>query len=153
MSPYNQARQKAAWEAAAVEEQRQSLAMGLSGLKLTIPAPASILRTTSSSSTQSKGKRKVTEEEPSTSQCVSFIPFLFLFIADFLWRSKSPSCDSCTIASIACLTELRKNGTRRTSCDRCWQQKMVCHWDLVENAGCGNTDKVSGSEDGDTMVL
>jgi hypothetical protein len=69
------AREKAAWEAVVVEEQWQSLAMGLSGLKLTIPAPASIAQTTSGSSTQSKGKRKVTEEEPSTSQCISFIQF------------------------------------------------------------------------------
>jgi hypothetical protein len=45
--------------------------MGLSGLKLTILAPVSIARTTSGSSTQSKGKRKATEEELSTSQYVS----------------------------------------------------------------------------------
>jgi hypothetical protein len=68
------AQEKAMWEAAA-EEQRQSLTMGLSGLKLTIPAPASIAWMTSSSSTQSKGKKKVTEEEPSASQYVSFIQF------------------------------------------------------------------------------
>jgi hypothetical protein len=36
------AREKAAQEAVAAEEQSQSLAAGLSGLKLTIPAPASI---------------------------------------------------------------------------------------------------------------
>jgi hypothetical protein len=58
-----------------VEEQRQLLATGLSGLKLTIPAPASIVQMTSGSSTQSKGKRKAMEEKPSTSQCVSFIQF------------------------------------------------------------------------------
>jgi hypothetical protein len=62
------AREKVAWEAAAAEEQRQSLTMGLSGLKLTIPAPASISRTTSG---LPKGKRKVMEEEPSASQYVS----------------------------------------------------------------------------------
>jgi hypothetical protein len=61
------AREKAAREAAAAEEQRQLLATGLSGLKLTISAPASISQTTSGSSTQSKGKRKATEEEPSAS--------------------------------------------------------------------------------------
>jgi hypothetical protein len=65
------AQQKAAREAAAAEEERQSLATGLSGLKLTIPAPASIAWTTSGSSTQSKGKRKATEEEPSASQYIS----------------------------------------------------------------------------------
>jgi hypothetical protein len=123
------AREKVAQEAAAAEEQRQLLATGLSGLKLTIPAPASIARTTSGSSTQSKGKRKATEEEPSMSQCVAFIPFSFL--ADFLWRSRFPLCDSCTIIGIPCLTELRKNGTRQTSCDRCRQLKKACHWDLV----------------------
>jgi hypothetical protein len=69
------AREKAAQEAAAAEEQRQTLATGLSGLKLTIPAPASISRMTSGSSSQSKGKRKVTEEEPSTSQYVSLSMF------------------------------------------------------------------------------
>jgi hypothetical protein len=68
------AREKAAREVAA-EEQRQSLTMGLSGLKLTIPAPASIARTASGSSTQSKGKRKVMEEEPSMSQYVPFFIF------------------------------------------------------------------------------
>jgi hypothetical protein len=65
------AREKAAREAAVAEEQQQSLATGLSGLKLTIPAPASIARMTSGLSTQSKGKRKATEEEPSTPQYVS----------------------------------------------------------------------------------
>jgi hypothetical protein len=69
------AREKAAREAAAVEEQRQSLATGLLGLKLTIPAPASIVRMTSGSSTQSKGKRKAMEEEPSTSQYISLFMF------------------------------------------------------------------------------
>jgi hypothetical protein len=64
------AREKVAQEAAAAEEQWQSLATGLSGLKLTIPAPASIARMASGSSTQSKGKRKATEEEPSASQYV-----------------------------------------------------------------------------------
>jgi hypothetical protein len=109
------AREKAAQEAAAAEEQRQTLATGLSGLKLTIPAPASISRTTSGSSSQSKGKRKATEEKPSTSQCIAFIPFSFL--ANFLWRLRFPSCDSCTIVGVPCLTELQKNGTWRTSCD------------------------------------
>jgi hypothetical protein len=69
------AREKAAREAAVAEEQWQSLATGLSGLKLTIPAPASIARTTSGSSTQSKGKRKATEEGPSMSQYVSLSMF------------------------------------------------------------------------------
>jgi hypothetical protein len=64
------ARDKVAREAAAAEEQQQSLAMGLSGLKLTILAPASIAHMASGSSTQSKGKRKVTEEAPSASQYV-----------------------------------------------------------------------------------
>jgi hypothetical protein len=46
------AREKAALEVmAAVEEQQQSLATGLSGLKLTILATASIARTVSGSST------------------------------------------------------------------------------------------------------
>jgi hypothetical protein len=53
------AREKVAREAVVVEEQQQSLATGLSGLKLTIPAPSSIARTASGSSIQSKGKRKV----------------------------------------------------------------------------------------------
>jgi hypothetical protein len=69
------AREKAAWEAVVVEEQWQLLAMGLSGLKRTIPAPASIMCMASGSSTQSKGKRKATEEEPSTSQYISFFIF------------------------------------------------------------------------------
>jgi hypothetical protein len=69
------AREKAAWEAAAVEEQRHLLATGLPGLKLTIPASSSIARTAFGSLTQSKGKRKAMEEEASTSQCVSFIQF------------------------------------------------------------------------------
>jgi hypothetical protein len=58
-----------------------------------------------------------------------------LFIADFLWRSKFPSCDLCTIAGIACLMELRKNRTRQTSCDWCRQQKMACQSDLVGVTG------------------
>jgi hypothetical protein len=125
--------EKAVWEAVVAEEQRQSLAMGLSGLKLTIPAPAIIMCTTSGLSTQSKGKRKAMEEEPSASQYVSL--FSFLFIADFLWRLKPPLCDSYTIAGIPCLTELQKNGTWQTSCDRCRQWKMACHWDLVGVTG------------------
>jgi hypothetical protein len=72
------AREKAAQEAAAVEEQRQLLATGLSGLKLTIPALASILQMTSGSSSQSKGKRKAMEEELSTSQYVPFFIFCAL---------------------------------------------------------------------------
>jgi hypothetical protein len=48
------------------------LAMGLSGLKLTILAPSSIACTVSGLLTQSKGKRKVTEDTLSTSQYVSF---------------------------------------------------------------------------------
>jgi hypothetical protein len=126
-------REKAAREVAVAEEQRQSLAMGLSGLELTIPAPANITHTTSSSSTQSKGKRKATEEDPSISQYV--LLFSFSFIADFLWRSKFASCNSCTIAGIPCLMELRKNRMWRTLCDRCWQWKMACHWDLVGITG------------------
>jgi hypothetical protein len=69
------ARDKTEQEAAAVEEQWQSLTMGLSGLKPTIPAPASITHMALGSSTQSKGKRKVTEEDLSASQYVS----LFIF--------------------------------------------------------------------------
>jgi erythromycin esterase-like protein len=60
---YCLAREKAAREAAVAEEQRHLLATGLSGLKLTIPAPSSIVRTASGSSTQSKGKRKAMEED------------------------------------------------------------------------------------------
>jgi hypothetical protein len=71
------AQDKAVQEVVVVEEQRQLLATGLSGLKLTIPAPASITHMASGSSTQSKGKRKVTEEDPSASQYVSF--FLYSF--------------------------------------------------------------------------
>jgi hypothetical protein len=52
------ARDKVALEVAVAEEQQQSLTMGLSGLKLTILAPASIARMASGSLTQSKGKRK-----------------------------------------------------------------------------------------------
>jgi hypothetical protein len=126
------AREKAAREVAAAET-AATVTTGLSGLKLTIPAPASIACMASGSSTQSKGKRKAAEEEPSTSQCVTFIPFSFL--ADFLWRSRFPSCDSCTIISIPCSMELRKNGTWWTSCDRCRQLKKVCHWDLVGVTG------------------
>jgi dTMP kinase len=74
------AREKAAQEAVEAEEQWQSLATGLSGLKLTIPAPASIARTASGSSTQSKGGRKAMEEEPSASQYVSF----FIFCASLI---------------------------------------------------------------------
>jgi hypothetical protein len=65
---------------AAAEEQRQLLATGLSGLKLTIPAPASIACMASGSLTQSKGKRKATEEEPSVSQYVLF----FIFCASLI---------------------------------------------------------------------
>jgi hypothetical protein len=59
----------------------------------------------------------------------------FSVIADFLWRLKFPSCDSCTIANSVCSMELRKNGTRWTSCDRCRQLKKACHWDLVGVTG------------------
>jgi hypothetical protein len=72
--------EKVARKAAVAEEQWQSLATGLSGLKLTIPAPASITRTTSGLSTQSKGKRKATEEGPSMSEYVS----LFIFHASLI---------------------------------------------------------------------
>jgi hypothetical protein len=50
--------EKAAWEVAVAEEQRQTLATGLSGLKLTIPAPASILRTNIRFIKSFKGKEK-----------------------------------------------------------------------------------------------
>jgi hypothetical protein len=63
---------------------------------------------------------------------------LFLWLsslADFFWRSRFPSCDSCTIASVLCLTELWKNGMRRTLCNRCRQWKMACHWDLMGVTG------------------
>jgi hypothetical protein len=63
------------WKVVAEEEHRQSLAMGLLGLKLTIPAPASIAHMASGSLTQSKEKRKATEKDPSASQYVS----LFIF--------------------------------------------------------------------------
>jgi hypothetical protein len=33
------------------------------------------------------------------------------------------------------MTAMRKNGTRRTSCDQCRQLKKVCHWDLVGVTG------------------
>jgi hypothetical protein len=46
------AQEKVAREAVVAEEEQQSLTMGLSGLKLTIPAPASITWMTSGSSTQ-----------------------------------------------------------------------------------------------------
>jgi hypothetical protein len=72
------ARDKVAREAAAEEEHWQSLAMGLSGLTLTILAPASITRTASGSSTQSKGKRKATEEDPSASQYFLFLYSFFI---------------------------------------------------------------------------
>jgi hypothetical protein len=49
-------------EAEADEERCQSLAAKLSGLMFTIPAPSTIASMVSGSSTQSKGKRKVTEE-------------------------------------------------------------------------------------------
>jgi hypothetical protein len=126
------ARDKVVWEAAAAEEQWQSLATGLSGLKLTIPALASITCTAlgSLSLTQSKGKRKATEEAPSVSQYVLLLYFI-LFITDFFCRSRFPSCNSCTITSIPCLMEMWKNGTWRTLCDQCQQRKMACHWDLV----------------------
>jgi hypothetical protein len=52
------AREKAAREAAAAK-MAATVTTGLSGLKLTIPAPASIVHTASRLSTQSKGKRKV----------------------------------------------------------------------------------------------
>jgi hypothetical protein len=116
-------RQKAAREAVAEEEERQSLATGLSGLKLTILAPASIARTMLGSSTQSKGKRKAIEEEPSASRYIS--ECRFSFIADFLWRSKFPSCDSCTIANSVCSTELRKNSDNlnTTQTPECTKEK------------------------------
>jgi hypothetical protein len=47
------------------------------------------------------------------SLCISVCPVLqFLFIADFLWGLRFPSCDSCTIAGVPRLTEIwKKNGT------------------------------------------
>jgi hypothetical protein len=69
------AQEKAVWKVVVAEEQQQSLATGLSGLKLTIPAPASIAHMASGSSTQSKGKRKVMEEELSMSQHALFFIF------------------------------------------------------------------------------
>jgi hypothetical protein len=35
---------------------------------------------------------------------------------------------------------MRKNGTRRTSCDRCRQLKKACHWDLVGVTGPRDPD-------------
>jgi hypothetical protein len=72
------AQDKMVWEVAVEEEQQQSLAMGVSGLKLTIPAPASIACTASSLSTQSKGKRKATEQALSTSQYILFFYSFFI---------------------------------------------------------------------------
>jgi hypothetical protein len=46
------AQEKVAREVVVAEEEQQSLTTGLSGLKLTIPAPASIAWMTSGSSTQ-----------------------------------------------------------------------------------------------------
>jgi hypothetical protein len=69
------AQEKAVREVAAAEEQRQSLTTGLSGLKLTILAPASIACMASGLLTQSKGKRKMTEEDLSASQYLSFFIF------------------------------------------------------------------------------
>jgi hypothetical protein len=57
-------------ETAAEEAWQQAVSTGLSGLKLTIPAPSVISRLGSGSSTQSKGKRKATEETPSSSMKV-----------------------------------------------------------------------------------
>jgi membrane protein involved in colicin uptake len=141
------AQEKAAREAVMEEEQWQSLSKGLSGLTLT-PAPSSIVHTASGSSTQSKGKRKVMEEDSSVSQYVSFIQLSF--IADFFWRSRFSSCDSCTIVGVLCSIELGKNGIWRMLCDQCWQQKMACHWDLMGVMGprdpnalkraCGHAD-------------
>jgi hypothetical protein len=113
-------------EVAAVDEQQQSLTIGLWGLKLTIPAPASITHMALGSSTQSKGKRKVTEEAPSVSQYAFFHSLL-----TFICRLRFSSCNSCTIAGIPCLMEMQKNKIWWMSYDRCWQRKMVCHWDLV----------------------
>jgi hypothetical protein len=70
------AQEKVARETVAAEEQWQSLTTRLLGLKLTIPAPASIAHTASGLSTQSKGKRKVTEEDPSTSQYILYSFFV-----------------------------------------------------------------------------
>jgi hypothetical protein len=123
------AREKAVWEAAAVEEQWQLLSKRLSGLTLTSLAPSSIAHTAPGLLTQSKGKRKAMEEDSSVSQYILFIQLSF--ISDFLWRLKFLSCDSCTIAGVPCLTELRKNRTWSTLCIWCWQWKMVRHWDLV----------------------
>jgi hypothetical protein len=93
------AQEKATWEAAAAEEQRrQSLAMGFSGLTLTIPAPASIARMASGLSTQSKGKRGVMEEELSTSQ---YVPF-FIFRASLILSVGQ----SFRLATCACLLGL-----------------------------------------------
>jgi hypothetical protein len=72
------AQEKAVQEVVVMEEQQQSLATGLLGLKLTIPAPASIARIASGSSTQSKGKRKATEENLSVSQYVLLFSFCSL---------------------------------------------------------------------------
>jgi hypothetical protein len=60
-------RDKRLHEEVAEEERQQALSTGLSGLKLTIPAPSVISRLGSGSSTQSKGKWKATEEAPSMS--------------------------------------------------------------------------------------
>jgi membrane protein involved in colicin uptake len=67
-------------EMVAEEARQQALSSGLSGLKLTIPAPSVISRSGSGSSMQSKGKRKATEYAlPSStyvfSVSVSVLPF------------------------------------------------------------------------------
>jgi alkylation response protein AidB-like acyl-CoA dehydrogenase len=55
-------RDKRLREEVAEGEWQQALSTGLLGLKLTIPPPSVISRSGSGLSTQSKGKRKVTEE-------------------------------------------------------------------------------------------
>jgi hypothetical protein len=73
--------------------------MGLSGLKLTIPAPASISRMTSGLSSQSKGKIKAMEEEPSTSQHV----LLFMFNSLLAFSVGQNFCHATCARSLASL--------------------------------------------------
>jgi hypothetical protein len=123
------AREKVAWEVAVAEEQWQSLSKGFWASH----SPSRLLPALLVQHLVRRLSQRAMEEDSSASQYVLFIQLSF--IADFLWRSKFPSCDSCTITGVPCLTELQKNRTRRTSCDQCWQWKMACHWDLVGVTG------------------
>jgi hypothetical protein len=106
--------------------------MGLSGLKLTILAPANIARMASGSSTQSKGKRKATEEEPSTSQYIPFFIFRALLI---LSVGQSFYLDLCMITGVACLTGMQKNRTWRCGeqCPSAFNRFELPSWMLYQD--------------------